>query len=77
VGAYWTDIEEISSVVAIIGVPYLVLDKRKRLPQFKFNFAGSHATTFEQGALQFVRIAPGNVLLPLKPRPFLVCARRD
>ena len=54
--AVWTDIERASSVVALIGLPYLMIDKRRRLPHLAFDRDGYFRESFERDKLTFGRI---------------------
>jgi hypothetical protein len=56
VHAIWVDIEEASSVVALVGLPYLMLDKRRRLPNLAFEKGGIFRQTFDSDNLTFGRI---------------------
>ena len=54
--ALWVDVEEASSVVALVGLPYLMLDKRRRLPRLAFERGGSSRETLNRDNLTFGRI---------------------
>ena len=51
--APWTDVQEAASVVALVGVPYLIFDKRKRLPHIVFDRGGYAGGSFDRDGLKF------------------------
>jgi hypothetical protein len=52
----WTWLERAGALVALFGLPYLIYDRRRRLPHIRFDFYGSNGTAFQRGNLQFGRI---------------------
>jgi hypothetical protein len=54
--AVWTDVERASSVVALVGLPYLMIDKRRRLPHLAFERHGVSGEIFDLDNLTFGRI---------------------
>lgn len=54
--AIWTDLIEAGAVVSITGVPYLVYDKRKRLPHLVGSFHSYQRSEFNRDGMEFGRI---------------------
>lgn len=52
--SFWTVLERISVVVTVLGLPYLVVSYRKRVPRFSFSFAGKSVNRFERDKLEWV-----------------------
>ncbi len=52
---YWLILERISAIVSLVGVPYLVNNKRKSLPRLSFDFAGSSGESFKKDQREYYR----------------------
>lgn len=52
----WLWVERLGAIVAAVGVPYLVLNQRRRLPHFRFLFASGNREQYVDGTLTFGRI---------------------
>lgn len=52
----WTWIERVSALVAAVGIPYLVYERRQHLPQLRFQFSAGQRETFTRDALTFGRV---------------------
>jgi hypothetical protein len=52
---FWQVVGDIAAVVTIIGMPYLVVNYRKRAPRFSFGFAGSSREEFARDGIEYCR----------------------
>lgn len=66
---FWLVLERVSVLVALVGIPYLVHERRKYLPKLVFDLSGSHRTEFEKDGLQFGRASFSGSLKNLSLEP--------
>lgn len=51
----WSVITDIAAVITLLGLPYLVVNYRRRAPRFSFAFKGSSRQEFDRDGLRFCR----------------------
>jgi hypothetical protein len=51
----WNVIERTSAVVALFGVPYLIIEKRRHLPRFSFDFSGQEGQGFKKDSHNYYK----------------------
>jgi hypothetical protein len=51
----WLLLERIAVVVTLLGLPYLVVSNRRRVPRFSFSFTGGQREFFDRDNLEFCR----------------------
>jgi hypothetical protein len=52
---FWAWLDHIAAVIAIVGLPYLVVSNRRRVPRFSFDFSAGGTQTFERDKFTYCR----------------------
>lgn len=52
---FWAWLDHIAAVIAIVGLPYLVVSNRRRVPRFSFDFSAGGTQTFQRGEITYCR----------------------
>jgi len=53
--AFWAWLDHIAAIIAIVGLPYLVVSNRRRVPRFSFDFSARGTQTFQRGKATYGR----------------------
>lgn len=55
--AFWAWLDHIAAIVAIVGLPYLVVSNRRRVPRFSFDFMGRGTQMSQRGQVTYCRFS--------------------
>jgi hypothetical protein len=51
----WGALDHIAAVITILGLPYLIVSSRRRVPRFSFDFSSGNREFFSRDAIDFCR----------------------